>query len=147
MPESPAVAGGQSLDERADLVDRADRGSRGERPVGPNNRAMAAPGVGELFARARQPCFDDAEEGDARLAAPGRRGRDGLVGKRLDGIDSLARSLRVGRIALDADEGAARRRATTPVVPEPKNGSSTRSPALEAATSTRVSSASGFCVG
>ena len=40
-----------------------------------------------------------------------------------------------------------RRRAATPVVPEPKNGSSTRSPALEAASSTRVSSASGFCVG
>ena len=39
------------------------------------------------------------------------------------------------------------RRATAPVVPEPKNGSSTRSPALVAATSTRVSRASGFCVG
>ena len=30
------------------------------------------------------------------------------------------------------------RRAATPVVPEPKNGSSTRSPALEAASSTRA---------
>ena len=30
-----------------------------------------------------------------------------------------------------------RRRAATPVVPEPKNGSSTRSPALDAASSTR----------
>ena len=38
-------------------------------------------------------------------------------------------------------------RATAPVVPEPRNGSSTRSPALEAAISTRASSASGFCVG
>jgi hypothetical protein len=38
-------------------------------------------------------------------------------------------------------------RATAPVVPVPKNGSSTTSPGSVAATSTRCNSASGFCVG
>jgi hypothetical protein len=37
--------------------------------------------------------------------------------------------------------------ATAPVVPVPKNGSSTTSPGLVVASSTRCSSASGFCVG
>ena len=37
--------------------------------------------------------------------------------------------------------------ATAPVVPEPKNGSSTTSPGFVAASITRASSASGFCVG
>ena len=39
------------------------------------------------------------------------------------------------------------RRATAPVVPVPKKGSSTRSPGLVVASSRRCSSASGFCVG
>ena len=39
------------------------------------------------------------------------------------------------------------RLATAPVVPVPKNGSSTTSPGLEALAMMRVSSASGFCVG
>ena len=37
--------------------------------------------------------------------------------------------------------------ATAPLVPVPKNGSSTTSPGLVEATRTRCSSASGFCVG
>ena len=37
VPEGPAVAGGEPLHERADLVDRADGGSRGERAVGPHD--------------------------------------------------------------------------------------------------------------
>ena len=39
------------------------------------------------------------------------------------------------------------RLATAPVVPEPKNGSSTTSPGLVEAIMMRASSASGFCVG
>ena len=60
MPEGPAVAGGQALRQRADLMDRADGGPCGERAIGPNQSAMAPPGVDQTFARANKPSFDDA---------------------------------------------------------------------------------------
>ncbi len=149
MPESPAVAGRQTLHERADLVDRADRRAGGERPVHTHQRRVAA----GARRRAGSPALtsaglDEAGEGDARLAAAGRRDRDRLFGERLDRRDTPAAPprRRSGSRSMPMKERRSLR-ATAPVVPEPKNGSSTRSPALEAATSTRASSASGFWVG
>ena len=52
--------------------------------------------------------FDDAREGDPRLAAAGRGGHDRLFGERFDRIDALARLGSIARIAFDADEGAAK---------------------------------------
>ena len=98
MPEGPAVAGGQALRQRADLVDRADRWPGGERAVGAHQRAMAA----RARRRSRSPGrdqsgFDDAGEGDARLAAARRRQRERLGGQRLDRGDARARRVGVSR--------------------------------------------------
>ena len=148
MPEGPAVAGGQALHQRADLVDRADRRPCGERAIGSHESAVAPSDVDQRLARAREPRFDHAREGDARLAPPRRRDRNRLFRQRLDRVDPARapRRRKPGSRSTPMNERR-RRRRRAPVVPEPKNGSSTRSPALEAASSTRISSASGFCVG
>ena len=82
------------MHQRADLVDRADGGAGGERAVGPHQRAMAAARVDQPFARARQPRFDHAREGHARLAAARRRDRERRFGQRLDRVDPLRAPLR-----------------------------------------------------
>jgi len=66
--------------------------------------------------------------------------------ERLDRVDArCARRHRRDRARCRGNRGAAAWRP--PVVPLPKNGSSTRSPAFEAASITRARRASGFCVG
>jgi hypothetical protein len=77
-----------------------------------------------------RPHLDQRAEGDARLGALlGRLDRK-LGAERLDRRDALRRGVDIGVLALDADEVAAERLATAPVVPVPKNGSSTTSPGL-----------------
>ena len=68
---------------------------------------MTASGVDQPFARSREPGFDDAREGHARLAAARRRDRERLFGQGLGRVDSAPRRFGVSGIALDADERAA----------------------------------------
>src|SRR5262249_9028111 len=49
VPVGPAVASGQTLDQRTDLVDRAGDRVDGEQAVGPNLGLDAAPGVVEAL--------------------------------------------------------------------------------------------------
>src|SRR5580700_725935 len=51
VPKGPAVAGFEPLRQRADAVDRADCVAKGNCAVGAHQRAMAALGVGEFYAR------------------------------------------------------------------------------------------------
>ncbi len=65
----------------------------------------------------------------------------------LHGRDTFGGGVDIVLLALDADEVPAEALGDRPVVPEPKNGSSTTSPGLVEAIRMRASSASGFCVG
>ena len=94
------------MHERADLMDGADGRPSLDRSVGAHHGRVAAPDVEDLFSRLDQSRFDDAREGDARLASPRRRSRDRLFGEWRDRLDALLRGSRVSRIALDANEGA-----------------------------------------
>ena len=134
VPEGPAVAGRQALRQRADLVDRADRGPPSdERAVGPHEARCVAPraSVSEAPGVTR-PRSTTLQKRNARLAALAPAAARPLSGgKRRDRGDPCARGRRVAVVPLDADEARApapsRRR---PSCPMPKKGSSTTSPGL-----------------
>ena len=117
--------------EGADLVDRADDRAESQRSVCANNGLEAAAFVDEGFAGFHVAAFEQREKRHARFRALLRRGSDRNVGVRLDAVDAGARRLGVDGIALETDEVASEFFATAPVVPVPKNGSSTTSPGLE----------------
>ena len=147
MPERPAVAGAASLRlAPTEWIDPRTP-SHSNRAVGLHLRPYwalasnsASPGA---TCRARQ----HHAERHARLGAFRDNRKRGLGVARLHGGDARLRGRDIVGIALDADIAAAQGLATAPVVPVPKNGSSTRSPGFVVASSTRCSSASGFCVG
>ena len=147
VPEGPAVAGLETLRQRADPVDRADRFAERERAVGAHQRLMPALGIDELCAGRDQPALDQRRERHARRLARGHERRERRLGQRLDRGDALLGRRGVGGVALDADEAPA----------EPLRHRAGRAGAeervehhiagREAASMTRASSASGFCVG
>ena len=146
-PEGPAVAGRRALHRGADLVDRAAMlgrdhvpSARTRRVQRPLQRCSTSPGC----SRPRSTSQPNGIRGSSRLDGvsaararppPGRR-RCACAPAR---YSAGSRSMPIQR--------RPRRLATAPVVPVPKNGSSTTSPGLVAARITRWSSASGFCVG
>ena len=119
-----------------------------ERAVGFDLGADAAAFVVERAAGGQHAEFDDGAEGDARFGALGADGFERIGFSGFDRGDAVAGGAGIIRVALDADPAAAEALcATAPVVPVPKKGSSTTSPTLVVASSTRPSRASGFCVG
>ncbi len=108
MPEGPAVAGGEALGQRADLVDRADHRPSESVP----SRTVAARRSG-ASRRARSRRLDEARfeqrqngtRGSLRLRARRRRPRAAAASPRRCGRGGLG----VLGLALDADEVAAER--------------------------------------
>jgi hypothetical protein len=63
MPERPAIAGGQALHQRADLVNRAgDRADR-KRAIGPHHRGVPVPVIDQDFASNTSPASTIAANG------------------------------------------------------------------------------------
>jgi hypothetical protein len=132
---------------RADLVDRALDVLAHQRAVGADLGLVPPAERPELLARPQHPALHEDAEGDAGLGLLGRRRLERGVVEAADLGDARLGGLAVGLLALDADEVAAQRLATAPVVPVPKKGSSTTSPGLVVARMMRWRSDSGFCVG
>jgi hypothetical protein len=86
--------------------------------------------VDEDVARPDQAALDQHAEGDARLGALARGDLEGVRRMRSVADQRAAGDLGIVGVALDADEAPAERLATAPVVPVPKNGSSTTSPGV-----------------
>ena len=99
---------GRPCTQRADLVDRADALAERERAVGAHHGLAAPALVGQRSRRARAGRPRPAAEGDARLAALGRRAATTSAGPAATTRgDARPRRVGIGRVALDADEAAA----------------------------------------
>ncbi len=55
MPERPAIAGGQALHQRADLVNRAGDGADRDRAIGPHDRGVLLRFIDQNFASPNEP--------------------------------------------------------------------------------------------
>ena len=107
-PECPAVAGGQALRQRADLVDRADDGAERDGAVGADDGGRS--GAFRRTARRRARSCPPRSGWRRRRAFPAVLASGvakALSRQRLDGGDARASRRRDSRIALDADEMAA----------------------------------------
>src|SRR5690606_20309862 len=107
MPEGPAVAGVKPLHFRAEPVDGTGLATGGERSVGADDGAPAAPGIGQHLAGLYETAFDQRVEGDTRLCLlAGHDGKFGLA-ERFDPRNARRGSVDIILLALDADEVAA----------------------------------------
>src|SRR5258708_33138063 len=106
VPEGPTIARIQSLHMGGDAMDRTAGIGTDKRAVGAHLGVMTATSACQHHARFQQPALDQRAEGNARLG-PFRAGhRYGVVLRRVNGGDPVARQLDIGPLALDADEAA-----------------------------------------